>query len=121
MQQEIEIVKSTGAAIMKGNVCREEIRQSRKSSKIYDFSFFKQLENNSKNILVMKATIKNDLWGFTLYLSITVLLGIDIAFLALFIKENSDRCHYYNGKWNKKDLIFGTLAITIGTIINHFL
>lgn len=69
----------------------------------------------------MKATIKNDLWGFTLYLSITVLLGMDIAFLALFIKENSDRCHYYNGKWNKKDLIFGTLAITIGTIINHFL
>lgn len=26
------------------------------------------------------------------------------SLLMLFVKENSDRCHYYNGKWNKKDL-----------------
>lgn len=50
-----------------------------------------------------------------------LLLVDKISFLTLFIKENSDRCHYYNGKWNKKDLILGCSSILIGLLIKQFL
>lgn len=43
------------------------------------------------------------------------------ALLMLFIKENSDRCHYYNGKWNKIDLLCGAVAICAGMVVNHYL
>lgn len=41
--------------------------------------------------------------------------------LMLFIKENSDRCHYYNGKWNKKDLAIGISSIVLGSIAKYFI
>lgn len=36
-------------------------------------------------------------------------------------KENSDRCHYYNGKWNKKDLAIGISSIVLGSIAKYFI
>lgn len=39
----------------------------------------------------------------------------------LIIKENSDRCHYYNGKWNKKDLAIGISSIILGSIAKYFI
>ena len=64
---------------------------------------------------------KNDFIGVLIYLIITIFFGYKISFLTLFIKENSDRCHYYNGKWNKKDLILGCNSILIGLLIKQFL
>lgn len=56
---------------------------------------------------------KNDFIGILIYTLITAFFGYKFAFLLLFIKENSDRCHYYNGKWNIKDLILYSVCITI--------
>lgn len=47
--------------------------------------------------------------------------GGSTALLMLFIKENSDRCHYYNGKWNKIDLLCGCSSILIGFLVKRFL
>lgn len=48
-------------------------------------------------------------------------IGGSTALLMLFIKENSDRCHYYNGKWNKKDLAIGISSIILGSIAKYFI
>ena len=45
--------------------------------------------------------MKNNILGAVVYLSTAIVFGGSTALLMLFIKENSDRCHYYNGKWNK--------------------
>lgn len=50
----------------------------------------------------MKNSIKNNIFG-------------------AFVKENSDRCHYYNGKWNKKDLAIGISSIVLGSIAKYFI
>lgn len=64
---------------------------------------------------------KNDVIGIFTYAFATVFLGYKFAFLILFIKENSDRCHYYNGKWNKKDLAIGISSIVLGSIAKYFI
>lgn len=64
---------------------------------------------------------KNDFIGIFIYAFATVFLGYKFAFLILFIKENSDRCHYYNGKWNKKDLAIGISSIVLGSIAKYFI
>lgn len=64
---------------------------------------------------------KNDFIGIFIYTLITAFLGYKFAFLLLFIKENSDRCHYYNGKWNKKDLAIGISSIVLGSIAKYFI
>lgn len=65
--------------------------------------------------------MKNNIIGFLTYLIVTILFNQSVSFIILFIKENSDRCHYYNGKWNKKDLILGCSSILIGLLIKQFL
>lgn len=64
---------------------------------------------------------KNDFIGIFIYALATVFLGYKFAFLILFIKENSDRCCYYNGKWNKKDLAIGISSIVLGSIAKYFI
>ena len=59
---------------------------------------------------------KNDYYGIAVYFITAILLGLSTSVLILFIKENSDRCHYYNGSWNKADIIRGIIAIAIGFI-----
>lgn len=46
--------------------------------------------------------MKNNIIGSIFYLLVTLITNYSTSLLMLFIKENSDRCHYYNGKWNKK-------------------
>lgn len=65
--------------------------------------------------------MKNNIIGFLTYLIITILFNQNISFLIFFIKENSDRCHYYNGKWNKKDLAIGISSIVLGSIAKYFI
>lgn len=54
----------------------------------------------------MKNSIKNNIFGAVVYFTTALLLNSSTSLLMLFVKENSDRCHYYNGneKANKKDV-----------------
>lgn len=65
--------------------------------------------------------MKNNIIGSIFYLLVTLITNYSTSLLMLFIKENSDRCHYYNGKWNKKDLILGCGSILIGFLVKRFL
>ena len=65
--------------------------------------------------------MKNNIIGFIVYLIITIIFAPATTILMLFVKENADRCCYYNGSWNKTDLIIGIIAIVIGIIIRYFI
>lgn len=72
------------------------------------------------NCLIIYGMINNIL-GAVVYLSTAIVFGGSTALLMLFIKENSDRCHYYSGKWNKKDLAIGISSIVLGSIAKYFI
>ena len=65
--------------------------------------------------------MKNNIIGFIVYLIITIIFAPATTILMLFVKENVDKCYYYNGSWNKTDLIIGIIAIVIGIIIRYFI
>lgn len=69
----------------------------------------------------MKNSIKNNIFGAVVYFTTALLLNSSTSLLMLFVKENSDRCHYYNGKWNIKDLILYSVCIIIGALLAHYL
>ena len=69
----------------------------------------------------MKNSTKNNIFGAVVYFTTALLLNSSTSLLMLFIKENSDRCHYYNGKWNIKDLILYSVCIIIGALLVHYL
>lgn len=48
------------------------------------------------------------------YMTIALLFGGGFGLLALIVKEDDDRCHYYNGTWNVGDLVRGSLAVGVG-------
>lgn len=75
----------------------------------------------SGNLWNEKLIMRNNILGAVVYLSTAIVFGGSTALLMLFIKENSDRCHYYNGKWNKIDLLYGVAAICAGMVVNHYL
>lgn len=70
---------------------------------------------------MLTQNMKNNILGAAVYLSTAIVFSSSTALLMLFIKENSDRCHYYNGKWNKKDLAIGISSITLGSIAKYFI
>lgn len=70
---------------------------------------------------MLTQNMKNSILGAVVYLSTAIVFGGSTALLMLFIKENSDRCHYYNGKWSKIDLLCGAVAICAGMVVNHYL
>ena len=63
----------------------------------------------------------NNIIGFIVYLMTTIVLSPSTAVLMVFIKENLDRCFYYNGSWNKTDITIGCVAVVIGIIIRCFI
>lgn len=65
--------------------------------------------------------MKNNILGFVVYLLTAILFSPSISLILLALKENADRCHYYNGVWNKNDLAIGCSAIAIGIVIKHFI
>jgi hypothetical protein len=65
--------------------------------------------------------MRNNILGAVVYLSTAIVFGGSTTLLMLFIKENSDRCHYYNGKWNKKDLAIGISSIVLESIAKYFI
>lgn len=65
--------------------------------------------------------MKNNIIGFIAYLSASVIFSPSVGIILLAMKENADRCHYYDGKWNKTDLAIGISAIAIGMVIRYFI
>ena len=65
--------------------------------------------------------MKNNIIGFIVYLIITIIFAPATTILMLFVKENADRCHYYNGSWNKTDLGIGCSAVALGAAVRHLL
>lgn len=55
------------------------------------------------------------------YFIIAVLFGGGFGLLALIVHEDNDRCHYYNGKWNRSDVARGGLAVALAVAVRHFL
>lgn len=65
--------------------------------------------------------MKNNIIGFIVYLLASVIFSPSVGIILLAIKENADRCHYYNGLWNKTDIIIGCSAVAIGMVIRYFI
>lgn len=59
--------------------------------------------------------------GFLTYLLAAVIFGGGMALVLLAVHEDNDRCHYYNGSWNKGDLLSGVIAITVGMALRYLL
>ena len=49
---------------------------------------------------IMNKIRYRDIIGMVVYMCIAMLFGGDFGLLALIVKEDNDRCHYYNGTWN---------------------
>lgn len=62
----------------------------------------------------MKKTTKRNLLGMLVYFTIALLFGGGFGLLALIVKEDNDRCHFYNGTWNVGDLVRGCVAVGVG-------
>ena len=59
--------------------------------------------------------------GFLTYLLAAVIFGGGMALVLLAVHEDNDRCHYYNGNWNKGDLLSGVIAIAVGMALRYLL
>lgn len=64
---------------------------------------------------------KSDVVGMLVYFTLTLLFGSTVGVLSLIIKENSDRIAYYEGKWNKGDIIRGGTAIALAILTDIIL
>lgn len=62
----------------------------------------------------MKKTTKRNLLGMLVYFTIALVFGGGFGLLALIVKEDNDRCHFYGGTWNIGDLVRGCLAVGVG-------
>lgn len=62
----------------------------------------------------MDKTGRRNIIGMVVYMCIAMLFGGGFGLLALIVHEDNDRCHYYNGMWNIRDLVRGCLAVGVG-------
>lgn len=65
--------------------------------------------------------MRNNILGFVVYLLTAILFSPSTSLILLALKENADRCHYYNGKWNKTDIIIGCGAVAVGVAAKYLL
>ena len=68
----------------------------------------------------MKKTTKRNLLGMLVYMTIALVFGGGFGLLALIVKEDNDRCHYYGGTWNRGDLVRGCLAVGVGMGLRYW-
>ena len=66
----------------------------------------------------MNKIRRRNIIGMLVYMTIAFTFGGGFGLLALIMKEDNDRCHYYNGEWNVGDLIRGLISISIGIFIS---
>lgn len=67
----------------------------------------------------MTKKTERNLLGMAVYFGIACLFGGAAGLLALIVKEDNDRCHYYGGKYDKGDLWRGCLAVACGMIVRE--
>lgn len=67
----------------------------------------------------MNKTTKRNILGMVVYMCIAMLFGGGIALLAMIVHEDNDRCQYYQGEWNKGDLLRGCLAVAVGVALRY--
>lgn len=65
--------------------------------------------------------MKNNIIGFLVYFLASLALSPGVSIILLAMKENADRCHYYNGRWNKTDIIIGCSAVALGAAVRYLL
>lgn len=65
--------------------------------------------------------MRNNIIGFIVYLLAAILFSPGVAVILLAVKENSDRCYYYNGNWNRTDLLIGCCAVALGAAVRYLL
>lgn len=65
--------------------------------------------------------MKNNIIGFIIYFLASLVFPPDVSIILLAMKENADRCHYYNGRWNKTDIIIGCSAVALGAAVRYLL
>ena len=58
----------------------------------------------------MNKVRRRNIIGILVYMAIAFAFGGGFGLLALIMKEDNDRCHYYNGSWNAGDLVCDYLA-----------
>lgn len=63
--------------------------------------------------------MKNNIIGFIVYFLVSLVFSPDVSIILLAMKENADRCHYYNGRWSYEDLCIGVVASFAGGLIKH--
>lgn len=61
---------------------------------------------------------RNDWLGVLCYFALSAMFGAGVGMVCLFVKENSDRIAYYDGKWNKGDLVLGVLSVLAGWAVD---
>lgn len=64
--------------------------------------------------------MKNNILRFVAYLLATIIFSPSAGIILLAMKENSDRCHYYDGKWNTTDIAIGLAAVSVGVAVRYF-
>lgn len=62
----------------------------------------------------MTKKTERNLLGMAVYFGIAVLFGGAAGLLALIVKEDNDRCHYYGGRYERGDLVRGCVAVGLG-------
>lgn len=69
----------------------------------------------------MNKRTKRNLTGMAVYFLIAVLFSGGFGLLALIVHEDNDRCHYYNGEWDRGDVARGCLAVALAVAVRHIL
>lgn len=68
----------------------------------------------------MDKTRCRNIISVMIYMAITFTFGGGFGLLALIVHEDNDRCHYYNGTWNRGDLARGCLAVGAGMGLRYW-
>lgn len=69
----------------------------------------------------MNKTKRSNIFGMVVYMCIAMLFGGGFGLLALIVHEDNDRCNYYQGEWNKGDLLGGCLAVAVGVALRYWM
>lgn len=69
----------------------------------------------------MNKTTRHNIFGMVVYFLIAMLFGGGFGLLALIVHEDNDRCHYYQGEWNRGDLLRGCLAVAVGVALRYWM
>jgi len=71
------------------------------------------------DLRMMNKLTMNNILGMVVYFLAASIFGAGVAIILLALHEDNDRCQYYNGEWNKEDLLHGLAAIAVGKVAHY--